>query len=205
MKKEKKKPSDLLSPASVARVREARAAMSEEEWEEECRLRNESAAQMWIDMKRNFDAFINSPEGKAREALRVRLEEIVEDPVIRQSETCVEMLDAFIYCVSYRWGAVDSGAMIEPLAEHFNKVKAASGGKARVAADPKQPLKATVRTYWDRWQKQNNLYSSKAEFALDMLRMFGPESDEKAPLKSADVLTRWCRQWKKENATQPAK
>lgn len=111
MKKEKTKLSDLLAGA-----REARAAMSEEEWEEECRLRNESTAQMWIDMKRNFDAFINSPEGKAREALRVRLEEIVEDPVIRQSETCVEMLDAFIYCVSYRWGAVDSGAMIEPLA-----------------------------------------------------------------------------------------
>lgn len=155
---------------------------------------------------RDLEEWPNTVEGQARETLRIRLEELRNDEAIKKSEVCLEVLDAFIHCVSYRWGAADSGGMIEPLAEHFNKVKAASGGKARVAASPKQAVKATVRTYWDRWQKGKSLYPSKAGFALDMLRMFGPESDtdEKGALKSSEVLARWCREWEKEGATKPA-
>jgi len=197
----KKKPAGKRLSIDELVLRNGGPATAEQRLEAQKRTR-----ELMAKTRRDLEDWTNSAEGQARETLRIRLEELRNDEAIKKSEVCLEVLDAFIHCVSYRWGAADSGGMIEPLAEHFNKVKAASGGKARVAASPKQAVKATVRTYWDRWQKGKSLYPSKAGFARDMLRMFGPESDtdEKDALKSADVLARWCREWEKEGATKLA-
>lgn len=62
------------------------------------------------------------------------------------------------------------------------------GAHARLANDPKQKDKKTVRECWDSWQKDPSRYPSKAAFARDMLSKF--ES-----LKNHRVIERWCLVW----------
>lgn len=59
------------------------------------------------------------------------------------------------------------------------------------AAQPKQRDKGIVRECWDAWQKKPSKYSSKAEFAKDMLTKF-------ETLKSYAVIEGWCRTWERE-------
>ena len=73
--------------------------------------------------------------------------------------------------------------------------QARKGGRARVAADPRQTDKSLVRQCWDAWQANPTRYSGPTAFANDML----DKSDE---LKSHSVIMRWCREWKK-NVTLP--
>ncbi len=115
----KKKRPSLNLDALVASQRAAREAMGEQAWLEYQEQHKRLMAETIIKTKRDFDAFVASPEGKAREALRLNLEMLKHDDLIRQSETCIEVLDAFIYCVTYRWGAADSGGMLDPFDKHF--------------------------------------------------------------------------------------
>jgi hypothetical protein len=147
-------------------------------------------------MKRDFDRFSDSDEGRAREALRLRLEELRSDPAIRKSDTCIEVLGAFIHCVTYAWGASDSGGMIAPLLPHFDRERARNAAVAKRDNDPKQDDKTAVREHWDLWQTHSSRYRGKAAFARDML-------DKYESLRSQGVIERWCRAWEKE--TLPAK
>lgn len=80
---------------------------------------------------------------------------------------------------------------------------ATKGVRAKLAIDPKQADKAKVLECWKAWQKTpldregKKKYKGPEAFAKDMLKF---ES-----LESTQVITRWCRLWKKEHVTQPAK
>ena len=79
---------------------------------------------------------------------------------------------------------------------HHQKTNSAkNSARKKLEKDPKQKAKQSVRAYWDRWQKDRNLYpKGKAEFARDML--------EKHPaLESTKVIEDWCRKWEKELKT----
>lgn len=65
---------------------------------------------------------------------------------------------------------------------------ARSGAIAKLANDPKQAEKASVRECWEVWQKEPSRYKSKAAFSKDMLGKF--ES-----LESQRVIERWCKEW----------
>ena len=71
---------------------------------------------------------------------------------------------------------------------------AKTGALARLAADPKQKDKATVRECWDDWQKEPDRYKGKAAFARDMLDKF-------PNLESQPVIEGWCRTWERETKT----
>ena len=65
------------------------------------------------------------------------------------------------------------------------------GAATKLANDPKQKDKATIRVCWDAWQKNPDDYKAKSAFALDMLRQF-------PNLKNQRVITDWCRDWERE-------
>jgi len=69
---------------------------------------------------------------------------------------------------------------------------------ARLRKDPKQLDKKTVRECWELWQNEPARYKSNAAFARDMLQKY-------ETLTSQPVIERWCREWKEESGTQPAK
>jgi hypothetical protein len=77
------------------------------------------------------------------------------------------------------------------------------GAAAKLAKDPKQREKASVRECWDEWQKTplnrdgTTKYAGKTAFAKDMLTKY--ES-----LESVAVISRWCLAWEKELVTQLA-
>jgi len=75
---------------------------------------------------------------------------------------------------------------------------ASMGALAKLASDPKQKEKILVRECWNAWQVRLTAYKSNAAFARDMLEKF-------ETLKSQPVIERWCRDWKEESGTQPAK
>ena len=77
-------------------------------------------------------------------------------------------------------------------------IQAKAGAKKMLAKSPKQLEKSQVRECWDNWQRRPTSYSSTDAFALDML-------DKYKNLSSQAVIARWCRQWRRESATQPAK
>ena len=68
----------------------------------------------------------------------------------------------------------------------------------KLANDPKQKDKATVRECWDDWQKQPTRYRSKAAFARDMREKF-------PRLESQPVIERWCREWESSEGINQAK
>ena len=63
--------------------------------------------------------------------------------------------------------------------------------QAKLAADPKQKDKATVRECWDDWKKEPDRYKTKAAFARDMREKF-------PNLESQPVIEGWCRVWERE-------
>ena len=63
---------------------------------------------------------------------------------------------------------------------------------AKLANDPKQKDKATVRECWEAWQKRPDNYGSKAAFARDMREKF-------PNLESQPVIEGWCRTWERES------
>lgn len=65
--------------------------------------------------------------------------------------------------------------------------------RARHAKDPKQSVKQEVRGLWRRWEDEPSRYPSIAAFARDMCNKW-PES-----LTSEIVVSRWVREWKKED------
>ena len=69
------------------------------------------------------------------------------------------------------------------------------GAMQKLANDPKQKDKSTVRECWELWQKTPKNYKSKAAFARDMLDKF-------STLESQPVIERWCRHWQMERDTQ---
>ena len=86
--------------------------------------------------------------------------------------------------------------------------QAKSGGIAKHKNDPKQAAKADVKVFYVEWQSHGNpksMYRSAAAFATAMMDKFNDPNNEKPTLESQTVITRWCKQWKKElNNTHPA-
>jgi hypothetical protein len=153
-----------------------------------------------VELKRNarrdLDAFIDSSEGRAREALRLRLEALRIDPEISKSDTCIEVLSAFIHCVTYGWGARDSDAMMRVLGPQYARRQAVHAANEKHENDPAQAAKVEIREKWVAWQNNPGQYRSKAAFARAMLNKFA------GVLKSPPVIERWCRVWEQET---PAK
>jgi hypothetical protein len=75
--------------------------------------------------------------------------------------------------------------------ENANAVRARVSAQARLANDPKQADKASVRECWVLWQKEPTRYKSKAAFGRDMLDKF-------RYLESQRVIERWCKEWESE-------
>lgn len=71
---------------------------------------------------------------------------------------------------------------------------AKQGALAKLAKDPKQKDKATVRECWDAWQRNPQTYKGKAAFARDMREKF-------SNLESQPVIEGWCRAWERETRT----
>ncbi|WP_146229991.1 hypothetical protein [Paraburkholderia tropica] len=70
----------------------------------------------------------------------------------------------------------------------------------RVKRDPKQADKARVREYWDKWQKNSDLYKNQAEFARDMLEKFGKENN--GSLTSTDtIVKKWIPEFRKSSSS----
>ena len=76
----------------------------------------------------------------------------------------------------------------------FRTEMAKQGALAKLAKDPKQKDKATVRVCWDAWQKNPDDYEGKADFARDMHKQF-------PNLKSQPVIAGWCLAWERETRT----
>ena len=183
MTKKKNSLVDLL-----ARAKSARAAMGEKKWAIYVKEQQEIAAQSLIQTKREFDKFINSPEHAARDALELGLNELKTNAVIQKSETCIEALDALIWCVKYGWWAKDSEALLRPIGYEYQRIKAREGAKASLAKSPKQEAKKIVRACWDKWQLNPKLFPGKAAFARDII-------EKELEVKSTRVIERWCKEW----------
>ncbi len=125
MNKKKRSLADLFE-----RSRAARAAMGEAKWAayqvEQCAIAANSLARI----KREFDDFLNSPEAAARDALAQGLNELKHNATIKQSDTCIEALDAFLYCVTYNWGVRDSAALLEPIGTELGRPQRKKAAKA---------------------------------------------------------------------------
>ncbi len=74
--------------------------------------------------------------------------------------------------------------------EYFDKKIKREAANIRWQLDPRNNEKAFVKECWLDWKKSPNKYSSKAEFARDML-------DKSEHLTSAKVIEDWCREWDK--------
>lgn len=71
---------------------------------------------------------------------------------------------------------------------HIRSTQNSEAAAIRHAKDPKQAAKRAVKEHWESWQQDPTKYSAKEKFAYAML-------DEFPELKSAAVITRWCREW----------
>lgn len=71
----------------------------------------------------------------------------------------------------------------------YSTEMARSGALARLANDPKQIAKSSVRDCWELWQRKPNRYKGPTAFARDMREKF-------ENLDSEEVIRRWCREWK---------
>lgn len=101
--------------------------------------------------------------------------------------------------------ALSSG---NPALTKARKELAYKGAMERLKRDPKQADKTTIKSYWDRWKRQPDLYTTKAEFVRDML-----DGKTQALKGNSETVNRWIRQWEKEenlkypylvNTTKPA-
>ena len=119
MNKKKKSPVDLFAIA-----RSARASMGEEKWASYVKEQKELNAQSFIQTKLELDHFMSSPEPAARDALEHGLNELRINAVIQKSDTCIEALDALIWCVKHNWWARDSSALLKPIGHEFKKINA---------------------------------------------------------------------------------
>lgn len=61
---------------------------------------------------------------------------------------------------------------------------------AKLSADPRQKEKIFVRECWEEWRKIPARYTSKAEFARDML-------SKCQDLRRQDTIEQWCRDWER--------
>lgn len=72
------------------------------------------------------------------------------------------------------------------------------GAKAKLANDPKQQEKITVKECWEAWQIKPDQYKNKTKFASAMIDKFKPDNpdEDSKHLSSVKVITDWCRDWK---------
>ena len=183
MTKKKKNLFDLFALA-----RAARTAMGEEEWAIYVKEQKELDVHSFIQTKREFDHFMSSPEPAARDALEHGLNELKTNAAIQKSDTCIEALDALIWCVKHNWWARDSEALLRPIGYEYQRIKAREGAKASLANSPKQEAKKIVRACWDKWQMNPKLFPGKAAFARDII-------EKELEVKSTRVIERWCKEW----------
>ena len=75
--------------------------------------------------------------------------------------------------------------------EYFDKKLKSEAAKLRWKLDPRNSEKLFVKECWLDWKTEPNKYSSKAEFARDML-------NKVEHLTNTKVIEDWCRDWEKE-------
>lgn len=125
MKMKKRSLADLFE-----RTRAARAAMGEAKWDAYQLEQRAIAAESLARIKREFDDFMKSPEVAARDALEHWLNELKNNATIQQSDTCIEALDAFLYCVTSNWGVRDSEALLWPIGAELGRPQRKKASKA---------------------------------------------------------------------------
>lgn len=69
---------------------------------------------------------------------------------------------------------------------------------AKLANDPRQQEKITVKECWEAWQIKPDQYKNKTKFASAMIDKFKPDNpdEDSKHLSSVKVITDWCRDWK---------
>lgn len=150
----------------IESARKHRAEIGEEAW---ARMQEQGNIQLQAQIAKTAEwlkEFGESSEHKAREALQHRLDEILGDPIIRQSETCIEVVEAVLYCVKYNWGAKDSEAMLRPIANEFEKLKATE--MASVKHGESNKAKAWVKSEWQAYKAEYE--GNKSAFSRDYVR-----------------------------------
>ncbi len=135
--------------------------------------------------------FIASPEGLARSKLMERLKEMTTDETIAQSETCVELLEAFHDSLDYNFWRADSGGVISHLKPHFDAEKSAAAGRARAEKQAKEdaPYREFLAKHPSKAPKEQKILLRK-EFKLTAAEAHGAvrrwkESDEGKKLLTA--------------------
>lgn len=200
--KKKQTLDEFLDPARVAR-----AGMGEEEWQKHVNELRQRQYESILSYKKWMDDYKESAECKARDKLEEELRRLKDDSVISKSETCVEIVEAFLHCVVYGWSFSDSARMLQPIGDEFERLRSKQAVLEKIKNDPKQKTKSKAKEYWDRWQAEPHLYKGPEAYAKDMMNKFGPESDlpEDEMLENIESPRRWQRKWKKEATTRPVK
>lgn len=79
----------------------------------------------------------------------------------------------------------------QSLAYESFRVGKVQAAMTRYKNDPKQLAKSSVYEHWKQWQEDPKLYSTKADFARDML-------DAYEVLTSQKKIEDWCRDWERK-------
>lgn len=78
--------------------------------------------------------------------------------------------------------------------------------KSKAASKKKDQIwkREIVKPEWEKWQKEPDLYKSKADFARKMLKLEDCPLDNENLKKATDTISVWCRNWKRgDNRSKP--
>lgn len=128
--------------------------------------------------------WIASPEGKAREKLNEKLQDLRSDPDIGASKLCIEFLDLVI--TLFGEGLLEADAVSEivtPLAGHFKKVRAKEN--AAKSHEENHAMKAAVFTW---------LVDNRAKFKSKEKTASAVEREQ--PISHRTAL-KWISEWEK--------
>lgn len=159
--KKKQTLDEFLDPARVAR-----AGMGEEEWQKYVNELRQRQYESILSYKKVMDDYKESAECKARDKLEEELRRLKVDPVISKSETCGEILEAFLHCIVYGWSFSDSARVLQPIGDEFERLKLV--GMAASKHGKSNKAKEWVQAEWRIYKTEYN--GNKSAFSRDYVR-----------------------------------
>jgi hypothetical protein len=109
----------------------------------------------------------------------------------KKQEAMGQLAYAMCYALELSSDLPLSGSSVKAIRSEMAK----AGAAGRIAKDPKQSAKTSVKECWELWQRDPERYKGPSAFARDMRSKF-------ENLESDEVIRRWCREWK--TATEQA-
>lgn len=103
----------------------------------------------------------------------------------KKQEAMGQLAYAMCYALELSSDMPLSGSSVKAIRSEM----ARAGAAGRIAKDPKQSAKASVKECWELWQRDPERYKGPSAFARDMRSKF-------ENLESDEVIRRWCREWK---------